>query len=246
MGRASQPCRGRHPHLLVRPPVPRRTHRLPASGDVGARWNRPPLDARAPHEIKGPPARTEVSVARHLRGQENSPGPFCYSAEAPMPHGELEIVISGDPPLSTVATVLETAESIYERLYIITHSPGSSRGDFAARLKTPREFIPDEDRLRITVLERASLLMLLHGFLPVLTGLATVLGLLLAYSELRRRLAEARKLTAETEKLRAETMQILQQITADGRALETSDVRAWMVFAVDTHQKLHGVICWRI
>lgn len=158
-----------------------------------------------------------------------------------MPHGELEIVISGDPPLSTVATVLETAESIYERLYIITHSPGSSRGDFAARLKTPREFIPDEDRLRITVLERASLLMLLHGFLPVLTGLATVLGLLLAYSEFRRRLAEARKLTAETEKLRAETMQILQQITADGRALETSDVRAWMVFAVDTHQKLHGV-----
>lgn len=165
-----------------------------------------------------------------------------------MPHGDLEIVISGDPRLFTVAAVLETVESVYERLYIISHNPGPTRGDLALRLKDPREFIPDEDRLRITVVERASLLMLLQGFQPVLVGLAAVLGLLLAYSEFRRRLAEERKLNAETEKLHAERKKIdverqrlLQQIAAEGRALETSDVRAWIVFAVDAQRKLHAV-----
>lgn len=86
-----------------------------------------------------------------------------------MPHGRLEVLIGGDPPLKDLGLFLEVTETVYNRLYVILESQGVTRTELLSRLRRPGRSIPPPNRLTLHLMQPGSVLVILGGFMVALT-----------------------------------------------------------------------------
>lgn len=152
-----------------------------------------------------------------------------------MPHGRLEVLIGGDPPLRDLGLFLAVAETVYNRLYVILESQGVTRTKLLRRLRAPARSIPLPDRLTLHLMQPGSVLLILGGFMSALTILGLVLTVVERFTKIRKNAAQTRKADAEKWYLEelAQTASVDRALSLHKleerleRAARSGNVRAW-------------------
>ncbi|MGH9460194.1 MAG: hypothetical protein ACRD1X_03190 [Vicinamibacteria bacterium] len=156
-----------------------------------------------------------------------------------MPHGTLQIGVAGDPSPAEIAALLTVTETIYGRIYLIQKAATFPRRQLEARLRTPSQFIPSEDRLRLHSLTRGSLEAVLFGFIQALAGTASYLVIPLVAAKTLKLLAEARKLNAQAKRIKTRTVRLRDRAARSKKGAAAS-IRRWIKSLLEARDGLRN------